>query len=78
VGLQDVGRKWPIDAEISLVCSFVLGVLMHYASNSEEWKSIAEQITKETDSAKLTLLVKQLCDVLDQAHKPTGSTERSD
>jgi hypothetical protein len=51
---------------------------MHYASNSEEWKSIAEQITKETDSAKLTSLVKQLCDVFDQAHKPRESTERSD
>jgi len=51
---------------------------MHYASNSEEWKSIAEQITKETDSAKLTLLVKQRSDVFDQAHKTDGSTERSD
>ena len=52
---------------------------MHDASNTEEWKSIAEQITKETDSEKLALLVEQLCDVFDtKVHKPTGATERSE
>lgn len=50
---------------------------MHNVSNSEEWKRIAERITKETDPAKLDLLVKELCDALDGVHKRTESAERS-
>jgi hypothetical protein len=47
------------------------------ASNREEWKKIAEQIQQETDSAKLTQLVKKLCDAFDRAklpveHQPTA------
>jgi len=45
--------------------------LMHDASNSEEWKKIAEQIAKESDSEKLALLVKELCDAFDIERKQT-------
>jgi hypothetical protein len=36
-------------------------------TNSEdtEWKSIAEQVTEEMDSARLMVLVGQLCSALD-------------
>lgn len=35
------------------------------ASYSEEWKQIAEAITKEPDQSKLAQLVKELCQALD-------------
>jgi len=44
---------------------------MHDASYSEEWKKIAEQIAKESDSEKLELLVKELCDAFDIERKQT-------
>jgi hypothetical protein len=34
---------------------------------NEDWPSIAERASKDTDSAKLAILIKQLCDVLDRA-----------
>jgi len=40
---------------------------MRDASNAEEWKRIAEKVTKEADSEKLALLVKELCGVDPQA-----------
>jgi len=39
--------------------------MLDRSGSNEEWKKIAEQITKETDSAKLTMLVKQLCEAFD-------------
>jgi hypothetical protein len=44
---------------------------MHDASNSDDWKRIAEQIAKESDSEKLVLLVKELCDAFDIERKQT-------
>ena len=35
-----------------------------------DWRSIAEQVSKEMDSAKLTILVAQLCSALDERGKP--------
>lgn len=34
-------------------------------SGDEDWRSIAEQASKETDPAKLTILVERLCCALD-------------
>lgn len=50
-----------------------------------DWRSIAEQISKETDPAKLTILVEKLCCALDgerrakfqSAAAPTGPTIRT-
>jgi hypothetical protein len=39
----------------------------------EKWYSIAEQASKETDTAKLMILVAQLCSALDERKKPDGS-----
>ena len=36
----------------------------------QKWYSIAEQASKETDSAKLAILVDQLCTALDERMKP--------
>ena len=35
-----------------------------------KWYSIAEQASTEMDSAKLTILVEQLCTALDECRKP--------
>jgi hypothetical protein len=35
-----------------------------------EWYSIAEKVSKEMDSAKLTILVAQLCRAMDEREKP--------
>jgi len=40
----------------------------------QKWYSIAEQASKEMDSAKLTILVDQLCGALDARHKPPASS----
>jgi hypothetical protein len=37
----------------------------------QKWCSIAEQVSKEMDSAKLTTLVSQLCSALDERVKPS-------
>ena len=36
---------------------------------NEDWRLIAEQVSTETDPAKLTLLVAQLCHALDDREK---------
>jgi hypothetical protein len=36
----------------------------------QKWYSIAEQASKEMDSAKLAVLVAQLCSALDERGKP--------
>jgi hypothetical protein len=38
-------------------------------SEDTEWKSIAEQVTEEMDSARLMVLVGQLCRALDNRKK---------
>jgi hypothetical protein len=43
--------------------------LMAPQSTDQEWRSIAEQVSRETDSAKLTILVDRLCRALDEHHK---------
>jgi len=35
------------------------------SQNSNDWQSLAEQASKEPDSAKLMLLIGQLCHALD-------------
>ena len=42
-----------------------------------QWYSIAEQASKETDSAKLTILVAQLCSALDERGKPPTPSKYS-
>ena len=39
----------------------------------QKWYSIAEQASKETDPQKLTVLVSQLCGVLDERLNPSAS-----
>jgi hypothetical protein len=39
-------------------------------ARDQNWYSIAEQASKETDSAKLTILVAQLCSALDERGNP--------
>ncbi len=39
-------------------------------STDQNWYSIAEKASKETDSAKLAVLVAQLCSELDKRQKP--------
>ena len=36
----------------------------------QQWRSIAEQASKEMDSAKLSLLVEQLCAAMDERKRP--------
>ncbi len=36
----------------------------------EDWRSIAEQVSKEMDSAKLMTLVEKLCCALDSERRP--------
>ena len=48
------------------------------ASNREEWKTIAEQIQQETDSAKLSQLVKKLCDAFDSVKPPVNQPTTGD
>ena len=43
--------------------------LMAPQSTDQEWRSIAEQVSKEMDSAKLTILIDRLCRALDEHHK---------
>ena len=38
-------------------------------SIDQGWRSIAEQVIKERDSVKLTILVDRLCCALDEHHK---------
>ena len=38
-------------------------------STDQQWRTIAEQVSKEMDSAKLTILVDRLCRALDEHHK---------
>ncbi len=38
-------------------------------STDQQWRAIAEQVSKEIDSAKLTILVDRLCRALDEHHK---------
>jgi hypothetical protein len=42
-------------------------------SSDQKWFPIAEQASKETDSAKLTILVDELCRALDERLKPPAS-----
>ena len=43
--------------------------LMAPQSTDQQWRTIAEQVSKEMDSAKLTILVDRLCRALDEHHK---------
>ena len=38
-------------------------------SQGSNWMSIAEQVTVEMDSAKLAILVEQLCGALEDRHR---------
>jgi hypothetical protein len=42
---------------------------MSQDSKEQPWFSIAERASKEMDAEKLTLLVEQLCNALDERHK---------
>ena len=42
------------------------------------WCSIAEQASKETDPAKLTILVEQLCRALDERLEPSPASSSSE
>jgi hypothetical protein len=46
---------------------------MAQQTTDPEWYSIAEQASKETDPAKLTILVAQLCSALDKAENRPNS-----
>ena len=48
---------------------------MSDALHSEEWKRIAEKITKETDHRRITELVQELCDAFDRRKQPNKSKE---
>lgn len=50
---------------------------MSNASNREEWKKIAEEITQETDPKKISELVQELCDALDGS-KPVEDQSAAD
>jgi hypothetical protein len=39
----------------------------------EDWRSVAEQVTKEMDPAKLTILIAKLCQALDGERKENSS-----
>ena len=41
------------------------------------WYSIAEQASKETDPAKLAILVAQLCSALDECEEPPTPSKHS-
>jgi len=41
---------------------------------TSDWRTIAEQITVETDTQKLNALVNQLCSALDEEAKRKGPT----
>jgi hypothetical protein len=43
--------------------------LMAPQSPDQQWRTIAEQVSKEMDSARLTILVDRLCRALDEHHK---------
>ena len=49
---------------------------MAVAADSEDWKRIAEEITKEPDGSKLAELVRKMCDALDRG-KDTGLANTS-
>jgi hypothetical protein len=38
-------------------------------ARDQQWRAIAEQVSKEMDSAKLTILVDRLCRALDEHQK---------
>jgi hypothetical protein len=44
----------------------------------KQWLSIAEQASKETDAAKLSLLVEQLCAALDDERSKDPHAPRSE
>jgi len=51
------------------------------ATHTEDWVSIAEQVSVEMDQAKLMTLVEQLCNALDgrrQAISPVVSVSHKD
>jgi hypothetical protein len=45
------------------------------APRDQKWYSIAEQVSKETDHAKLETLIAQLCEALDERINPTRETQ---
>lgn len=47
------------------------------ASNREEWKKIAEEVTRETDPKKISDLVQELCDAL-EGSKPVEHQSAAD
>jgi hypothetical protein len=44
------------------------------ATECEDWISVAQQVTAETDSAKLIALVDQLCTALDARERTSRAT----
>jgi hypothetical protein len=43
---------------------------MAHTPESQDWRSIAAQASKEMDDDKLMILVEQLCSAFDERHKP--------
>jgi hypothetical protein len=46
---------------------------MAHTPESQDWRSIAAQASKEMDDDKLLLLVEQLCSAFDERHEPHQS-----
>ncbi len=57
------------DSKVAWFTAEMEAPLMAPQSTDQEWRSIAEQVSKEMDSAKLTILVDRLCRALDEHHK---------
>ena len=57
------------DSKVAWFMAEMEAPLMAPQSIDQEWRSIAEQVSTETDSAKLTVLVDRLCRALDEQRK---------
>ena len=58
-----------LDSKVAWSMAEMEAPLMAPQSTDQEWRAIAEQVSKEMDSAKLTILVDRLCRALDEHHK---------
>jgi hypothetical protein len=61
------------DSPVALALTWVIrngGFAMAPQITDQKWYSIAEQASTEMDSAKLAILVAQLCEALDEHGKP--------
>jgi hypothetical protein len=53
-------------------------LLANFESRARTWEDVAKEIVNEPDSEKLSFLVKELCEILDNVPKTSGGLRPQD